>query len=640
MSELTVAVLGAGPRGVGWLERFVENLRAGELGRVASARGIRVVLVDPYRPGPGRLWRYEQSPLLKLNSLAADVTMFTDASCTVAGPITPGPSLSEWAELVREGALEVVIDDPEVRAELDGLGPTSFPTRRLQSFYLDWFHRRTLERLPAGVRVEWRRGAAVSVAEDGDRQLVGLADGTTVAADAVLYALGHNGSALAGEHELLDAFARGHGAHYLAPAFTADADLSELPAGTDVIVRGMGLAAIDLVVLLTEGRGGRFEANEGGLRYVPSGREPRLHLGSRRGVPYHSKVTSKLVAPRPEQRFFTPAIASALAARGGVDFAAEVWPLIAKEALHGYYHELFLGHPERVRLPWADFRERFATLDPWSGELRDLALAAVVDPGDVLDLAAFDRPLAGIEFPDRDALERHLIDYIADDVRRRTAPEHSATLGFFTSLLFAFFALGGSGIDVPPWFKAFFSYVASGPPVHRLEELMALAEAGVVRFLGAELEVRADPLGRLGGAVGVFRASSPSAPGELVSRFLVDAWLPEDAAHASENPALRDAVQAAAGGASVAALLTVHPEDSRVIGADGEPHPARFAIGPFTTAPNAGAFARPFTDAMSFRENDRVARAVLRLLDELSGRQTQSSTESPGVRSSSAPPFC
>ena len=616
MPTSTVAVLGAGPRGVGWLERFVENVRAGDLGRGAVARGIRLILVDPYQPGPGRLWRYDQSPLLKLNSLAADVTMFTDASCTVEGPIAPGPSLAEWAEQVRSGRLEVVIEDAAVRAELEALGPASFPTRRLQSFYLDWFHQRTLAKLPKGVEVEWRQTTAISVADDGDRQLVALADGETVAADVVLYALGHNGSALAGEHELLGAFAHEHRACYLAPAFTADADLSALPAGADVIVRGMGLAAIDLVVLLTEGRGGAFEATEGGVRYVPSGREPRLHLGSRRGVPYHSKVTSNLVAPRAAPRFFTRNIAAALGARGGVDFAVEVWPLIAKEGLHGYYHELFLGHPERVRLPWSEFLERFAVLDPWSDELRTLAASALVDPADALDLAVFDRPLAGLEFGDASALQRYLIEYIADDVHRRTAAEHSATLGFFTALLFAFFDLGGSGIEVPPWFKAFFSYVASGPPVHRLEELVALAEAGVVRFLGAELEVRADA------AAGKFRASSPSVPGDLVSRYLVDAWLPEDSAHASENPALRDAVRVRADGASVAALLAVHPDDSRVIGPDGEPHSARFAIGPFTSAPNVGAFARPLTDAMSFRENDRVARAVLRLLDELTVRQS------------------
>ena len=48
------------------------------------------------------------------------------------------------------------------------------------------------------------------------------------------------------------------GLTYVPPAFTADADLSALAPGQDVIVRGMGLAAVDLVVLLAEGRGGRF----------------------------------------------------------------------------------------------------------------------------------------------------------------------------------------------------------------------------------------------------------------------------------------------------------------------------------------------------------------------------------------------
>ena len=33
-----------------------------------------------------------------------------------------------------------------------------------------------------------------------------------------------------------------------------------------------------------------------------------------------------------------------------------VWPLIAKEGLGGYYHELFVGHPDRVAETW----ERFA----------------------------------------------------------------------------------------------------------------------------------------------------------------------------------------------------------------------------------------------------------------------------------------
>lgn len=54
------------------------------------------------------------------------------------------------------------------------------------------------------------------------------------------------------------------------------------------------------MVLLTEGRGGRYEDDgRGDLTYVPSGREQVLYVGSRRGVPYHSKIGYDWEGERP-----------------------------------------------------------------------------------------------------------------------------------------------------------------------------------------------------------------------------------------------------------------------------------------------------------------------------------------------------
>ena len=110
-----IAVVGAGPRGVGFLERLSANVE------LLPGRRIDVHLIDPFPPGPGRVWRYEQSPLLRMNSMAEDVTMFTDDSVRCDGPIVPGPSLAEWAELARAEAVEV---DPELAA----LTGRSFPS--------------------------------------------------------------------------------------------------------------------------------------------------------------------------------------------------------------------------------------------------------------------------------------------------------------------------------------------------------------------------------------------------------------------------------------------------------------------------------------------------------------------------------
>ena len=619
----TLAILGAGPRGVGILERVAENLE--QCGDVP----ISIHLIDPHPPGGGRIWRDAQSGLLKLNSMAEDVTMFTDDSSTIDGPVAPGPSLIEWAEAVRAGEiLDDGVTDPDVRAELEALVGTSFPTRRLQSSYLDWFYRRAAARLPERVSLQVHRATVLGV--DGgpnEPQSVRLDSGERLDADVVVYALGHTGREPEPAHRELQLFAEQHGALYVAPDFTADTDLSGLRPGEDVIVRGMGLASVDLVVLLTQGRGGRFE----GGRYLPSGREPRLFLGSRRGVPYHSKISSTLAAPRAQASYFTAEIARRLESeRERLDFYDDFWPLIAKELLWGYYSELFVGHPERVSGDWGEFRERFHPLDWDAPELRALVDEYVPDPLDRLHLPDLDRPLDGLAFASREAVQEHVVDYIRRDLTLRSAPEHSANLALFYSLLYSLFDLS-TVITSPKWsaksravelggrWLGYFSYLASGPPPHRLEELLALVEAGVVVFLGAEVEVRAE-------ASGVFVASSPYVPGQQEARVLVDARLPATRVGASDNPALRSLVDSGVGVEEYlrddefegsTGLLAVSGADARILDALGEPHPNRFAVGPYTNAPFVGAFSRPRTNAVAFRENDRVARSVLGLLREI-----------------------
>jgi hypothetical protein len=641
-NALSVAVVGAGPRGIGVLERIAANL----VGQSVPGAGRRLVihLIDPHPPGPGRIWRSAQSALLKLNSTARDVTMFTDASSTIDGPVSPGPSLAQWAEGVRDGTIADVAlpdDDGDLAGQIRDLTDESFPTRRLQSLYLDWFYRRALAALPPGVSVRLHRATAVDVSP---MQRVTLDDGTSVIADVVLYALGHLECLPAPQHAELSAFALRHGLFYLPPAFTADADLSAVQAGERVIVRGMGLAATDLVVLLTEGRGGSFARTASGeLAYLPSGLEPRLFLGSRRGVPYRSKISSTLRAPRLEPRFFTAAVAKALEAGGDtLHFTRDVWPLIAKELLWGYYAELFRGHPSRVTAGWDDFSNAFTPLD-WNGdELRALVAATVPDPRDRLDLDRLDRPLAGLAFESRDDLQRHLLEHIRDDLHERSSDDHSPALALFTSLLFSYFDLG-SIADSPHWsarsraeelgrwFPGFFSYLASGPPGHRLEELLALSRAGIVDFLGPDTWVRTDAAGR-------FVAGSPSVAGQVTARALVDARLPECTVANSASAVLRSLVVSGVGSEewlddgdfrATTGKLRVRPVDSRVVDASGTASPSRFAVGPFTTAPSVGAFARPGTNAVSFRENDRVARAIL---ERLASVAASGSTRPDGER--------
>ena len=663
-TPLSVAVIGAGPRGAGVLERVAANLGT----EWPADRPLILHFIDPFPAGPGRIWRFDQSPLLKLNSMAADVTMFTDETSVIDGPVRPGPSLSDWVDQVRAGTIELTPVDAALAAEISTLTGADFPTRRLQSLYLDWFFRTAVDDLAGAVtvRVYPARAARVDDLPGGD-QLVLLDDGSSIVAHLVLFSLGHNGSQPEPEHAALAGFAERNGLVYLPPAFTADADLSAIQPGQNLIVRGFGLAAVDLTVLLTEGRGGRFDRDSTGrLVYLPSGTEPRLFLGSRRGVPYRSKISSTLVGDRPVPRFFTTAAAARLESESeSLDFTAQVWPLIAQESLWGYYRELFTGHPERVSLPWAEFADRFAAIDPRAlpiaagspvaaaarrsshplvefgadapaieldiARFRELVAEGVPDPVDRLFLPEFDRPLHGLRFGSGEELQQALREHIRADLDLRTLPEHSATLGLFVALLTSLFTLSDI-IDSPKWsarsrvrdihgwWLGYFSFIASGPPGHRLEELIALSEAGVVEFLGGDLWVRADE------TTGLFHAGSANVDRVVTAAALVDARLPDTSVSRSDNELLRALIASGGGLEHVVAdgdyvgstgRLLVRQHDTRVVHADGGPHERRFAIGPYTNSPFVGAFSRPRTNAIAFRENDKVARALLHHLAAL-----------------------
>lgn len=349
-----LVVIGAGPRGTGLIERIAANAPA-----LYGERTLTIHLVDPYPPGGGRIWRHDQSPLLRMNSMAEDVTMFTDDTVRQEGPVRPGPALHTWAADIRDGraALPDGADvDPGLLDEIKVLEGSDFPSRRLQSVYLRWVYERAVAALPEGVTVHWHRGSALRVSGPPEgRQRVWLEGrGTPLLADAVVVAIGHLDAEPEPEQVELAGFADRHGLVHLPPDFTADADLSEVPAGEPVIVRGFGLAFVDLMVLLTEGRGGRYEDGE----YVPSGREPLLHIGSRRGVPYHSKIGYGWEGERPPlPRFLGPELTEALLkAERPVDFRRDVWPHVDKELGYAHYHRLFTAHPERTTGDWAASR--------------------------------------------------------------------------------------------------------------------------------------------------------------------------------------------------------------------------------------------------------------------------------------------
>ena len=168
------------------------------------------------------------------------------------------------------------------------------------------------------------------------------------------------------------------------------------------------------------------------------------------------------------------------------------------------------------------------------------------------------------------------------------------------------------------WWFSYFMYDASGAPPERLRQLLAVNDAGLVRFAGGDLRVAGDD------AVGSFVGRSASHPDAIRASAHVDARItPASLARTCDRllRALRDRgavreeiVSDSTGWTQATGKVLVAGTDLRVVSASGAPHPRLHAVGGFTSRPAAAAFARPHTNAPAFRQNDTVARSILRSL--------------------------
>ncbi|MGW3030453.1 FAD/NAD(P)-binding protein [Streptomyces sp. NPDC001178] len=633
--QLEVCVIGAGPRGLSVLERLCANARAHALGTE-----VVVHVVDPCPPGAGRVWRTDQSHHLLMNTVASQVTLFTDPSVRMAGELAPGPSLYEWARsLVLMGdpwADDGVLDD-QVLAEARDLTPDSYPTRAFYGHYLRWVFARVLRTAPShvGVVVHPLRAVRLHDRPDG-LQCVTLANGTRIdGLDAVVMAQGHLPVRADDTQERLAAFARRHSLTHVPPANPADTDLSHLAPGETVALRGLGLTFFDHMTLLTAGRGGTFErAGDGRLVYRPSGREPVLHAGSRRGVPYHSRGRNQKGAHgRHEPLLLTPGNVTELRAaaeRGGLDFVRDLWPLIAKEAETVYYTALLTRRScacvgrsfrEDTLVTGWDTPEEAAVLDRYG-----------IAQGERWDWRLLARPYGGRTFSGPGEWRTWLLDTLRRDVSEselgnvdgplKSALDVLRDLRNEVRLLIDHGGLTGHSHreHLDRWYTPLNAFLSIGPPAGRIEEMTALIEAGVLHVLGPGMRVSTDE------RAGAFVVDSAEVPGSRIeATCLVEARLPEPDLRHTTDPLLRHladtgqcrpfVVPDAEHGDHETGGLSVTRRPYHLVAADGRPHPRRFAYGVPTEAVHwvTAAGVRPGVDSVTLGDSDAIALALLAL---------------------------
>ena len=522
-----ITLIGAGPRGLMLLGRLISWQRTRY-----PQRQLTIFLVDPYPIG-GRVWKIDQDPNLIMNTAAAQITLFTDQTVTGVGPFIAGPDLSTWALTLAADYLDA---HPEINnrsilmRQAANLGPNSYASRALYGVYQQWFF--DLQKYQAGTNIITYKQQTVNRLDKKAAGFTVTTDQESWQTDQVVMALGNLKNSLTRDQKALHDYAQTHQLFYLEPGFPEEGDLSGIEAQSPVIIRGLGLSFFDLMSRLTEGRGGQFQkAPDGLLVYHPSGREPHIFAGSRRGFPYRAKGRNqKGPGEEWQPHFLTPQQIDAWQTHGEVS-GQTFWEALKHEAELIYY---------RLLLP-----QRYPEIDEAAFE-RDF----IADP--VATLGAL--PIAAKDRLDWDALAdptkahpsgqpyqdfmRHYLRQDAQEAMRgtKTGPLTSALEVLrdmrdpIRQLVERNLLSQDQYLDFfLRWFNSLNDFLSIGPPALRIDQLQALIGAGIVTILPPGMQIK--------GIDGQFLLKTPSDPKfSLQAKTLLEARVPAVNAPTAQNP--------------------------------------------------------------------------------------------------------
>lgn len=273
-----------------------------------------------------------------------------------------------------------------------------------------------------------------------------------------------------------------------------------MPSDATVAIRGLGLSFYDVMLSLTVGRGGTFTTENGSLRYVASGREPKIVAGSRSGLPIPARGRNQ---KRPDHthkpRILTSEAVSEARRRrieaggtGRLRFAEDVLPLLLDEVRHVY---------------------RATHEGNGGGELPPL------------DLRALARPFLGRSFGSPVEFRTHLLQLMRADLGQAELGNADGPLKAALDVLRDIRNVVREAVDfgglLPDSYRGEFqrdflpvnSLLSAGPPAERVEQLVALIEAGRVEVVGPATEFVPDE------GCGRFRVGSPQVAAPNGSRM-------------------------------------------------------------------------------------------------------------------------
>lgn len=596
---MKIGIVGAGPRGLSLCERLVVN-------HSAADEPIEIFLFDHVGIG-GSVWREEQSKNLKMNTVAQQVTLFTDDRVDIMGKKRNGLDLFQWSKqlgyefIKRNGGKEKQYFMEEVLR----LKENDVTSRALYGFYQRWFYQQLRQQLSPKKQVTFFKTKVLAALPHKQGFLV-TTEHQPQFVDQLALATGYWQNEGTKEETEFFQYAKKNGLIYQPPSNAADVVVDSIPGAQPIFFRGLGLAFFDYLSLFSLQRGGKFEGEEK-LRYIPSGREPKMYAVSRRGVPYFPRgKNQKGWGEAAKPHFLTPEY---LNKRKQSAEVPSFFDNMKKEVELVYYRQRILEEklPIAVDTFTNQFIEKgreilstFPSLDKqrWNWE-------KIADPARFFTESFQQELIAYLQWQISEAKKGTIDGPVAAAIDVWKDLRDPVRFMLFHNLF------SKEELECMwQWFVPLDAFLTIGPPLERSEELLALIESGILTILPPKTPIKL-----------LDEKFSVSLNGQkILSDTLIEARLPDTQLFATRNPLLKNlrqqglATSFTYSGKLKTGALAVERKTNRVLTSKGIPQPNLYCFGLPVEGEDwlTASVSRPGTNAWNLRQADKISLLLMK----------------------------
>lgn len=466
--KIKISIIGLGSRGLNVLERIISHCI---WDKKLQDKQIVLQLFNENKDYGAGCHDIHQSQNLLVNTICSQITVFPDDTVKNYKYAIRGPSFYEWLTV-------------KYKPQNKSINPLGYYSRKDLGEYLCWAFDYLCSIKVDHLQIIKIQEKVVNIYGSDEEKWSIVTNDHTYSSDIICITTGHdtNHCEFPNKKKI-----------YAYPLDKFDHIITHKET---VAIQGLGLTTFDVISKLTEDRGGQFIQEGDHLIYKPSGKEPKIVAFSRSGLPLNARgITQKELREQYKPQIFTRERIVELKNNKKDDFEKDYLPLLIQE-MECVYSFTFLKNKDIIKA--------YTFLNDYirnESQRNTIVKTYIPNEKDRFSWEKISNPLAHIHMNTQKEFHDWLLNYLDEDLQNALQGNVDNPTKASTDILrdvrdWIRLIVDHCGLSEKSaiWFNEVFKpimiRICVGPPLERIQQMIALIKANILRIdLGPNVKV-------------------------------------------------------------------------------------------------------------------------------------------------------